>query len=66
MLVDGNEGKTNKDGGHRAKMGNCGVGESTKLPVIVFEERKEAAITLPAAPDKLKEVEVTFKLHLHC
>ena len=47
-------------------MGNCGAGESTKLPVIVFEERKEAAITLPAAPDKLKEVEVTFKLHLHC
>ena len=47
-------------------MGNCGAGESTKFPVIVFEERKEAAITLPAAPDKLKEVEVTFKLHLYC
>ena len=66
MLVDGNEGKTNKDGGNRAKMGNCGAGESTKLPIVVFEEWKEAAITLPAAPDKLKAVEVTFKLHLHC
>lgn len=42
------------------------TGESTKLPIVVFEERKEAAITLPAAPDKLKAVEVTFKLHLHC
>ena len=60
MLVDGNEGKTNKDGGHRAKMGNCGAGES------MIEERKEAAITLPVALDKLKAVEVTFKLHLHC
>ena len=41
-------------------MGNCGAGEST------IEESKEAAITLPVALDKLKAVEVTFKLHLHC
>ena len=66
MLVDGNEGKTNKDGGHKGKMGNCGAGESTKLPIVVYEKRKETAITLPATRDKLKAVEVTIKLHLHC
>ena len=43
--------------------GNFGAGESAKLLIVVHEEKKEATITLPAAPEKLEAVEFTFKLH---